>query len=246
MNDSHPCHIFAHRGANREATENTRAAFNKALNYPIDGLETDVQLSRDDIPVLWHDRYLDKLGYKNQHIDDFDYAELERMNFLQQTTETEGVLSLKEFLENYRGCCRLQIEIKNREWEPIYRHESKVKQCIDLIGDPRGQEIFISSFNLPSIIFAHHYAPDFPLYFALHEQHTHNDVEYYLNTLPFLRGMCMHVSLLDEAIVSLIRNHDKSIATYTCNTDEEITRALEFGVDILITDDPEKALLMRT
>jgi glycerophosphoryl diester phosphodiesterase len=30
MNPCYPCHIFAHRGANREATENTRAAFDKA------------------------------------------------------------------------------------------------------------------------------------------------------------------------------------------------------------------------
>lgn len=245
MSHTHPCHIFAHRGANREAAENTRAAFNKALNYPIDGLETDVQLSRDDIPVLWHDRYLDKLGYNNQPIDDFNYTELELMNFSQNSGEVEGVLSLKEFLESYRGRCRLQIEIKNREWESVYRHESKVKQCIDLIGDPRGQEIFISSFNLASMIFAHHYAPDFPLYLALDEQHTQQNVEYYLDTLPFLRGLCMHVSLLDEAIVSLIRERKKNIATYTCNTDAEITKALQLGVDVLITDDPEKALLMR-
>jgi glycerophosphoryl diester phosphodiesterase len=32
------CLIFAHRGANREAAENTRAAFDKALEYAIDVL----------------------------------------------------------------------------------------------------------------------------------------------------------------------------------------------------------------
>jgi len=97
MNSSSSCQIFAHRGANREATENTRAAFDKALNYSIDGMETDVQLSRDEVPVLWHDRYTDKLGYPQQHIDDFDYAELERMNFAYNDTQPETVLSLQEF-----------------------------------------------------------------------------------------------------------------------------------------------------
>ena len=67
--------IFAHRGANKEAAENTRTAFEKALRYPIDGIETDVQLSRDEVPVLWHDRFLDKIGLPGKRIDDFDFAE---------------------------------------------------------------------------------------------------------------------------------------------------------------------------
>ena len=127
-----PCQIFAHRGANREATENTRAAFDKALNYSINGMETDVQLSRDEVPVLWHDRYTDKLGYPQQHIDDFDYVELERMNFAYNDTQPESVLSLKEFLNSYRHRCRLQIEIKNRDWELSRRHELKVTDLLEL------------------------------------------------------------------------------------------------------------------
>jgi glycerophosphoryl diester phosphodiesterase len=35
------------------------------------------------------------------------------------------------------------------------------------------------------------------------------------------------------------------IAVYTCNTDEDIQRALTLGVDILISDFPQKALAMR-
>ena len=73
--------IFAHRGANREAAENTRSAFDKALTYAIDGIETDVQLSRDEVTVLWHDRDLKKLKLPGDHIDDYDYAQLQAMNF---------------------------------------------------------------------------------------------------------------------------------------------------------------------
>ena len=62
MNHSKPTLIFAHRGANREAAESTRSAFDRALEYAIDGIETDVQLSRDEVAVLWHDRFLNKVG----------------------------------------------------------------------------------------------------------------------------------------------------------------------------------------
>ncbi len=245
MNPPHPCQIFAHRGANREATENTQAAFDKALNYSIDGMETDVQLSRDEVPVLWHDRYTDKLGYPQQHIDDFDYAELERMNFAYQDTQPESVLSLQEFLNSYRHRCRLQIEIKNRELELSHRHESKVKQCLDLIGDPRDEAVFVSSFHLNSLIFAHHYAPNFPLYYALDDYHTEQDVAQALNSHNFLAGLCLSITMLNERIVDLLVTQSKKLITYTCNNDEEITKALKLGVNVLITDDPQKALLMR-
>ena len=67
------CQIFAHRGIHDVAMEHTRSAFDKAIEHPIDGIETDVQLTKDEVAVLWHDRLLDKLGLPKKHIDDFDY-----------------------------------------------------------------------------------------------------------------------------------------------------------------------------
>ncbi|MCK9352525.1 MAG: glycerophosphodiester phosphodiesterase [Gallionella sp.] len=52
MNHCYQSLIYAHRGANREAAENTRTAFDRALSYPIDGIETDIQLTRDGVAVL--------------------------------------------------------------------------------------------------------------------------------------------------------------------------------------------------
>lgn len=240
--------IFAHRGANRETAENTRLAFDKALEYCIDGIETDVQLSRDEVPVLWHDQSLDKLGLPGKVIDDFNYNQMERMDFagyFSPETKPEAVLSLKEFLETYRGRCRLQIEVKNFGWEPVRRHEIKMMQSIDLIRVWNDEEIFISSFNLSSLVSAHYYSPDFPLYFALNETQTPEDAVHFLTEHPFLRGLCVHIEILDEELMRVVREKGKHILVYTCNTDEEISTALNLGVDILITDDPKKALEMR-
>src|SRR5450756_1211516 len=126
MSRAKQCLIFAHRGANKEAAENTRSAFDKALEYAIDGIETDVQLSRDEVAVLWHDRFLGKLGMPSKHIDDFDYAHLQTMNFAEHfssASKVEGIMTLQAFLDAYRNRSRLVIEIKNREWEPLSRHK---------------------------------------------------------------------------------------------------------------------------
>ena len=245
--------IFAHRGANKEAPENTRSAFDKALSYPIDGIETDVQLTRDEVAVLWHDRFLGKVGLLTKHIDDFEYAQLQKMNFAEhfaRKSPAEGIMRLQQFLDAYRTRCRLLIEIKNRDWEPVARHEIKVRQTLDLIGAPikddsSNDAIMVSSFNLASLIYAEQYKPGFPLIYNFERDQTLADAQRVLTELPFLRGLCLPIENLDENMVSLLRAQNKCIAVYTCNSEQEINKALQLKIDILISDVPQKALQMR-
>jgi len=46
--------IESHRGINREIFENTLESFRRAINYGIDSIETDVWLSKDNVPVIYH------------------------------------------------------------------------------------------------------------------------------------------------------------------------------------------------
>ena len=239
MNSAKQCLIFAHRGANTEAAENTRRAFDQALKYPIDGIETDVQLSRDEVAVLWHDRFLGKLGLPDKHVDDFDFAQLQVMS------KAAGIMTLQAFLDSYRKRCRLLIEIKNRDWEPGVRHEIKVGQTLDMIGQINNDAITVSSFNLASLIYAQQIKPGFPLVYNFEIEQTIADAQRVLAEQAFLHGLCLPIENLTGDIVELLRHHGKSIAVYTCNTDEEINKALDLGVDILISDLPQKALHMR-
>jgi Glycerophosphoryl diester phosphodiesterase len=189
------CLIFAHRGANREAAENTRAAFNKALEYPIDGIETDVQLSLDEVPILWHDWHLDKLGHPGKYIDDFNFEQLEKMDFAGYRSSdavSEGVLSLKEFIGSYRGRCGLDIELKSREEESQQRLESKILKMLAIIGTLAADGVFISSFCLPGLIFAYQHAPELPLYYLLSGDHTQADIEQFLEEYSFLPVLSAH------------------------------------------------------
>lgn len=239
--------IYAHRGANREAAENTHGAFERALAYPIDGIETDVQLSRDEVAVLWHDRYLNKLDLSRKHIDDYDYAELREMNFARHFPGggTERVVTLREFIAGYRARCRLLLEIKNRMWETPSRRHLKVQHALELTGNADDGRVLVSSFHLASLDYAHRIAPEFPLVYNLEPEQHLSDVKQVLAQHPFLHGLCLHISALDEATVEFLRAWNKTIAVYTCNSEEEIRRALRLGVDILISDLPQLALQMR-
>lgn len=248
MNDAKHCLIFAHRGASKEAIENTRSAFDRALEYAIDGIETDVQLTRDEITVLWHDRFLNKVGLPNNYIDDFSYAQLKSMEIASQPAsegENAGIMSLQAFVDAYRKRCRLLIEIKNREWESTLRHEIKVRQTLNIVGPKKIDSIMVSSFNLASLIYAHHYRPNFPLIYNLEPENTVAETRYALAAQPFLHGFCLPISSLDDELAELLQAHNKCMAVYTCNSDEEISKALKLGVDILISDLPQKAIQMR-
>lgn len=248
MNTDKQTLIFAHRGANREAAENTRSAFERALAYPVDGIETDIQLSRDAIPVLWHDRFLTKLRYPTKHIDDFDFGELQEMNFAMHFStdaKPEGIMRLNEFLQDYRKRTRLLLEIKNRDWEQRERHENKIRQTLEMVGPVGDDRIMVSSFNLDSLIYAQQFRPGYPLVYNFEDYQTLADAKQILETHAFLHGLCLPIATLNEGFVDLLRGLDKSIAVYTCNSDAEISNALRLGVDILISDVPEKALHMR-
>lgn len=240
--------IFAHRGANQEAAENTRSAFDLALRYDIDGMETDVQLSRDGVPVLWHDRFLDKLGLAGHRIDDFDYALLSTLNFAQHFAAecaSESVMLLQDFINRYRSRTRLLLEIKNRDWESIERHQLKVRLTLDSVGSVAGEEVMVSSFNLESLVYAQQCRPAFPLIYNFEPEQTFQEAEQVLAACPFLRGLCLPIESLDSRWVELLHRQQKIVAVYTCNSDDEINLALSLSVDILISDVPAKALKLR-
>ncbi len=240
--------IYAHRGANKEAAENTRSAFDLALAYPIDGMETDVQLSRDGVAVLWHDGFLGKLGLPARRIDDYQFSELQAMDFAAhfgRGGEPEGIMGLREFVDAYKPRCRLLLEIKSRDNEEAGRRETKIRQTLELAGEYQSGSVLASSFHLPSLVYAHQCVPGFPLVLNCESDQKVADAEKLLELHPYLHGLCLHKKTLEPAMVEMLRRKGKAIAVYTCNSDAEIRRALDLGVDILISDLPQKALQMR-
>lgn len=70
--------IIAHRGASFDCPENTMAAFRQAIGAGADGIEFDVRLSRDGVPVVIHDNSLRRTGGVSARVADLDWAELSK------------------------------------------------------------------------------------------------------------------------------------------------------------------------
>ena len=154
-------------------------------------------------------------------------------------------MSLQDFVSGYGARCRLLLEIKSRDGEDPGRQHAKIEQALALARSAGTGRILASSFHLPSLIYAHQCVAEFPLVYNGESSLRVRDAEQLLDAQPFFHGLCLHKKTLVPEMVDMLRRRGKAIAVYTCNSDEEIRRALDLGVDILITDVPQKALQMR-
>ena len=71
--------IFAHRGASGYAPENTLEAFALAITQGADGIELDVQLTKDGIPVVIHDETIDRVTEKKGWVKDYTLKKLKQI-----------------------------------------------------------------------------------------------------------------------------------------------------------------------
>lgn len=70
--------IIGHRGASAVAPENTLAAFSRALEAGANGIEFDVRLSRDRVPVVIHDATLKRTAHLDRLVEELDASELQQ------------------------------------------------------------------------------------------------------------------------------------------------------------------------
>jgi glycerophosphoryl diester phosphodiesterase len=125
--------IIGHRGAAAVAPENTLTAFKSAIVAGADGIEFDVRLSGDGVPVIIHDDTLNRTHRRRQRVADLSAAELGDL----------GVPSLRELFELMSGnALLLCLEIKGSSAELAARccelvrefsfEERTIVECFDL------------------------------------------------------------------------------------------------------------------
>ena len=107
--------IIAHRGASAEKPENTLAAFQRALALEVDGIELDVHLTRDGVPVVFHDPALKRLTGTRGRIARKTWEEIQTL----RVRDREPIPRLVDVLRLTRGLAVVQIEIKAGPVSPI-------------------------------------------------------------------------------------------------------------------------------
>ncbi len=244
--------LIAHRGAGRQAPENTIAAFEQALKYPIHGLETDVQMTKDGIPVLYHDRTLFKITKTRKRIADLTYQELcglEWGKWFSPAFAKEPLLTLGELLRSYAHRTRLMIEIKSRASDRFSgRSFQLTRKVLHELHKPGlvnyRKNIFILSFDPEVLKLGHREAPEFN--YVLNLSDRARDPTGYLSIqhadpleTHHLYALCVRLNYLSEKLVSFAHSQGKKVMTYVCNNAGQVDLALKFNADAVMTDDPQ-------
>lgn len=149
--------IFAHRGSSGTHPENTMAAFIEAERVGADGLEFDVQMTKDNELVIIHDERVDRTTNGNGWVKEFKLAELKKLNAGAKKNSTEKIPTLKEVLGWSKGNkMTLNIELKTGivEYPDI---EEKVIEMITDFGVTN--RVILSSFNHYSVEKVHKIDP---------------------------------------------------------------------------------------
>ncbi|WP_152608236.1 glycerophosphodiester phosphodiesterase family protein [Halalkalibacter okhensis] len=236
--------IFAHRGFSSQYPENTMAAFKAAVAANADGIELDVQLTKDEVPIVIHDETLDRTTSGTGLVQSHTLKEIKTLSsgaWFSERFQDEQVPTLEEvFVWSKNQQIVLNIELKGRTCD-----RQKVSSIIfPLIEKHRLEDqVIISSFDHKVIALCKEQAPMLETaiiaFAVLHEPVT------YLRNVQTLGYHFYYKSLLDEEIAALIKSGIR-LRPYTVNDVDQIKRFITLGCEAIITDQPKKAVDIRS
>ncbi len=233
---------IAHRGARDEAPENTLSAFLRALAYPVDGIEFDVQMSSDGTLVLFHDRTVHKVGGGRRRVADMTVDALEKIDWgrwYHPQFSGEPLMTFENALSLLDRCPRMLIEIKSHPSEQDSGHAYRLTQrVIETIARPDikrfHNRIAILSFDPKVLATAYQRAPQLRYVLNL-PLDTDEIVE---DQVAHLWAVGVKISKLTAKLVQSARRSKLRVFTYTCNGPRQVAKAQRLGVDAIISDRP--------
>lgn len=152
---------FAHRGFSGKYPENTMLAFRKALECGADGIEMDVQLTKDGELVVIHDERVDRTTNGTGNVRDYTLEELQKLDASYIYSEEVGFQTIPTFDEYCRWVAGTplvtNIELKTGVY-PYPGIEAKVWPVLQRYH--LEDKVIISSFNHESVLRMKALAPD--------------------------------------------------------------------------------------
>ncbi|MCA6422177.1 MAG: glycerophosphodiester phosphodiesterase [Flavobacterium sp.] len=212
--------IIGHRGAKGYVAENTLASFEKALQLNVDMIELDVFLSKDNIPVVIHDKKIDRTTSGFGLVSSFYAGELQRF----------GIPMLQDVFQLVNNQCEINVEIKEFK---------AVKSVLDIIESNvfSKDKILISSFDWNALQEVRFYDDEIRIGVL-----TQTDIDLALAFAKFIKAFSIHpyFHLLTAEKVAQLQGKNFKIYPWTVNEPEDIIFVKSLHVDGIISDFPDR------
>lgn len=218
---------IGHRGACGYEEENTFPSFDKALELKVDMIEFDIQLTADEIPVVLHDSNLQRTtGYKQS----IQKVTCKRLDLI-KTVNGRDIPLLENVLKQYANKVELNIELK------AGGSGREVAALIQRICNKSQQDnLLISSFNHNELADVRAVLPKIRiglLYFGIPLNLT--------NACKRLTPYSIHFNkeFYSKRFIRRIQELGKKAFVYTCDTQKDIDKFKNLGVDGIFSGYPD-------
>jgi glycerophosphoryl diester phosphodiesterase len=238
---NHPL-VFAHRGARADAPMNTLPAFELAVKQHADGIELDVQRSKDGHAVIMHDYTVDSTTDGSGRVSEMTLAELKALDagsWYGEQFRGVRIPTLDEVFETVGQQLYVNVEIKSESADT----DGVEQVAADVIRAHQMQgRVIVSSFNPLALQRFRAIVPEVAIGF-LHAPNMPTDTQALLQQLNLLHeARHPHESQVDEAYMSWARAQGYRVHTWTVNDPARALELRDLGVDGIITDQPDVIL----
>jgi len=227
--------ILGHRGASHAAPQNTLKAFRLALEQGADGVELDVHLSRDGVPVIIHDARVDAHTDGHGAVADLTLAELKILD----AGEGERIPTLEEVLTSLPDTFIINIELKS---ESLVQGalERTVAALVKRLGATG--RVWFSSFNPFALRRMQPLAPDVPCGLLYDETYPPPLLRRLLTPFTPHTALHPHHPLLTAEFIKAAHARGKRVFTWTLDDPERARELAAWGLDGIITNEPDRVL----
>lgn len=229
--------VIAHRGYSGKYPENTMLAFKKAAETGCDGIELDVQLTKDGTVVIIHDEKVDRTTDGSGFVKDYTYEELKKLNAAKLFTKVTEFEYIPTFDEYCAWAAETDI-ITNIEIKTgVYYYEDIEEKTIEIIKKYGLQKrIIFSSFNHMSLVKVKELMPEAECG-ALVENEGLGNAGYYCNTYGFEYYHPGYAGITDETVAGC-NKYGIKMNVWTVNDMGALERLYEWGCNSVITNFP--------
>ena len=243
--------IIGHRGSSAHAPENTLAAFQMAIDAGADGIEFDVRLAADSVPVVIHDANLRRTGNRLEIVADKTAKQLGKIDvgswfnskfptnssptFARQTIPTLAQ-TLKLF-ESFDGWFYIELKATDRDFCAL-----ATAVCDEIRDSPLLSRIIVKSFKLAAIAEVRHQLPDVETA-ALFSPKIMDFLRRRRHILAIAHEfgatqISLHKSLITPALMKRANLAGIPVTVWTVDNIKWTNRCRRLGIGALITNDP--------
>lgn len=222
---------FAHRGSLTEAPENTLPSFQKAIENGAQGMELDVQLTKDRELVICHDHKLSRFNSNvTGLIKDYTLSEIKQIDVgasFSDSYKGTTLITLDELLKICPEDLILNIEIKNIP--VIYDGiEEILLDCLKKHHRMHG--VLISSFDHVALANVQKLAPDMDLGMLFYYRML-APWEYAANSGLRITSLHPNQIYVDQTFVQSCKGLGFKVYPFTVDSEERYRELVSFGVD---------------